>query len=156
MEETPRRTINFYRAGDTWGLFSNFYASPVYLDEKRWPTTEHYFQAQKFLEERYQEEIRRAPKPRDAANLGRRRDWPLRKDWEEIKEDVMERALMAKFTQHNELRAQLLSTGDAHLVEHTTNDRYWGDGGGDGAGRNRLGFLLEKVRGRIVAEQVGQ
>ena len=54
-------------------------------------------------------------------------------------------ALRAKFTQHEELKATLLGTGDAILVEHTANDSYWGDGG-DGSGKNRLGQLLMKLR----------
>ena len=40
--------INFYRTGDEYGCFSNFAAYPIDLKGKVWPTTEHYFQAQKF------------------------------------------------------------------------------------------------------------
>ena len=61
-------------------------------------------------------------------------------------------ALRAKFTQHDELKAVLLGTGDAELVEHTANDRYWGDGG-DGSGKNRLGALLMQVRAEIRAAE---
>ncbi|WP_373458214.1 NADAR domain-containing protein [Paenibacillus harenae] len=39
----------------------------------------------------------------------------------------------------------LLSTGDCTIVEHTTNDAYWGDGG-NGHGQNRLGTLLMEIR----------
>jgi ribA/ribD-fused uncharacterized protein len=53
----------------------------------------------------------------------------------------MREALFAKFTQHEELKAILLETGDAILVEHTEKDSYWGDGG-DGSGKNRLGACL--------------
>ncbi len=54
-------------------------------------------------------------------------------------------ALRAKLTQHADLRALLLGTGEAPLIEHTANDAYWGDGG-DGSGKNRLGALLMRVR----------
>lgn len=57
-------------------------------------------------------------------------------------------AVRAKFTQHEDLKQVLLSTGDAILVEHTSNDRYWGDGG-DGTGRNALGKILMQVREEI-------
>lgn len=63
----------------------------------------------------------------------------------------MREALRAKFTQHATLRALLLSTGVRPLVEHTKNDRYWGDGG-DGSGRNRLGALLMELRAALAAE----
>jgi ribA/ribD-fused uncharacterized protein len=60
----------------------------------------------------------------------------------------MSKALNAKFSQHAELKALLLSTGDARLVEHTENDSYWGDGG-NGRGRNMLGQLLMQVRAHL-------
>jgi ribA/ribD-fused uncharacterized protein len=59
-------------------------------------------------------------------------------------------ALRAKFTQHDDLLATLLATGTAMLVEHTANDDYWGDGG-DGSGKNRLGYLLMHVREELRA-----
>ena len=51
---------------------------------------------------------------------------------------------------HDDLRAILLGTGDVRIVEHTTNDSYWGDGG-DGSGRNRLGEILMQVREELRA-----
>ena len=80
--------------------------------------------------------------------MGRDRRRPLRRDWEIIKDDVMREALYAKFTQHPDLTEKILSTGDLKLIEHTKNDRYWGDGG-DGTGLNRLGQLLMETRERI-------
>ena len=67
-----------------------------------------------------------------------------RKDWDEVKLDVMYKALMAKFMEHKRLRELLVSTGDRKLIEHTYNDSFWGDGGG--SGQNHLGELLMKVR----------
>jgi ribA/ribD-fused uncharacterized protein len=80
--------------------------------------------------------------------MGRRRDLPLRPDWEAVKDAVMLDALRVKFTQHPELHALLLSTGDEQLIEHTANDSYWADGG-DGSGRNRLGELLMELRAEL-------
>jgi N-glycosidase YbiA len=42
-----------------------------------------------------------------------------------------------------------VSTGDALIVEHTTRDRYWDDGG-DGSGANTLGRLLMRVRDELA------
>jgi ribA/ribD-fused uncharacterized protein len=105
-------------------------------------------QAQKFAGEPDEEEIRLANKPMLAAQMGRERNRPLRPDWEAVKERVMLEALRAKFTQHDDLKAILLGTGDAMLVEHTANDSYWGDGW-DGSGRNRLGALLMQLRAEL-------
>jgi N-glycosidase YbiA len=143
-------TINFYSVQDPYGEFSNFAPFPIVLKRKRWPTSEHYFQAQKFGELGRQEEVRRAKTPMIAARLGRDRSSPLRRDWEAVKISVMREALEAKFRQHVELSTLLLSTADATLVEHTENDDYWGDGG-DGSGKNMLGQLLMDLRSRLRA-----
>lgn len=144
--------IEFYSVSGDYGCFSNFSPHPVRLDGKNWPTTEHYFQGQKFEDAKHVEAIRRAKSPMIAARLGRSRKKKLRSDWESVKDDVMRRAVRAKFEQHDELRAILVETGDATLVEHTTNDSYWGDGG-DGSGRNMLGRILMEVRSELrVAE----
>ncbi len=145
--------VKFYGVTDAYGEFSNFAAYPIRLRNKVWPTAEHYFQAMKFKEGRDQEQIRRANTPMLAARMGRDRRRKLRRDWESAKVGVMREALMAKFTQHEELRALLLSTGDAKLIEHTENDAYWGDGG-DGKGCNMLGRLLMEVRQRLRNDRI--
>ena len=65
---------------------------------------------------------------------------------------IMEKVLYAKFVDNLDLRAQkyLLSTGDRELVEHTTGDNLWGDGG-DGSGANLLGKTLMKIRAALRA-----
>lgn len=146
------RVINFYGTKDEYGAFSNFSAHTVHLDGKTWPTSEHYFQAMKFAGTKHAEEIRLVKSPMIAARMGRDRKRPLRKDWERVKLGIMREVVEAKFRQHDELRTLLLTTGDAKLVEHTTNDSYWGDGG-DGSGENHLGRILMAVREALRAEQ---
>jgi hypothetical protein len=148
------RVIHFYRLDDEYGQFSNFAPFPIKLQGKIWPTSEHYFQAQKFAGTEHEEAIRRAKSPMLAARMGRSRSRPLRPDWETVKDAVMRAAVQAKFTQYPELRALLLSTEDALLVEHTHKDRYWGDGG-DGQGQNRLGQILMDVRASLQEEARG-
>ena len=92
-----------------------------------------------------QEKIRQIASPMDAALEGRNRQNPLRPDWEEIKDKVMLQALRMKFSQHPEIAKELLSTGEAIIIEHTRNDAYWADSG-DGSGKNKLGLLLIQVR----------
>jgi ribA/ribD-fused uncharacterized protein len=137
--------INFYAVGDDYGCFSNFSPHPIRLKGKTWPTSEHYFQAQKFAGTSDEDEVRRAKSPMIAARMGRSRKRPLRKDWESVKDSIMHDAVLAKFTQYEDLQATLLATGALTIVEHTEKDRYWGDGG-DGSGKNRLGQILMRVR----------
>ena len=143
--------ILFYRVDEPYGEFSNFALYPIKLEGRTWPTSEHYFQAQKFAGTRHEEAVRKAKSPMTAAHLGRNRKLPLRRDWESMKDHIMRQALRAKFTQHPELTSLLLATGDAKLVEHVERDRYWGDGG-DGSGKNRLGQLLMDIRAELRAE----
>ena len=140
--------ICFYSTQDEYGCFSNFYAAPLVLQGRTWPTSEHYFQAQKFAGTPREEVIRRSRSPSIAARMGRSRKYRMRPDWEQVKDAVMREAVLAKFTQHPDLRAVLLGTGEAVLVEHTERDAYWGDGG-DGSGRNRLGQILMSVRAQL-------
>jgi ribA/ribD-fused uncharacterized protein len=141
----------FYSTRDEFGEFSNFAAFPVKIDGKRWPTSEHYFQAQKFADAGDREEVRRAKTPAIAARLGRSRTKKIRRDWDGVRVEVMRRVLHAKFTQHAELRALLISTGTRRIVEHTDNDSFWADGG-DGHGQNMLGRLLMELRAQLAEE----
>lgn len=147
------KRVLFYRVSGMYGEFSNFSPHPVQLNCRTWPTSEHYFQAQKFAGMDYEEVIRLANSPMIAARLGRSRSHPIRRDWEIVKDGVMRQVLRAKFTQHPELKTLLLSTGEAELVEHTRNDAYWGDGG-DGSGRSRLGQLLMELRAALRSESI--
>ena len=143
-------TIYFYGADEVpYGCFSNFSAHPLELDGHLWPTSEHYYQAQKFAGTRHAELIRRARTPLRAAELGRDRAKPLRRDWERVKDDVMRRAVAAKFRAHADIRGILLSTGDEEIVEDSPTDYYWGRGA-DGSGRNMLGRILMRVRSELA------
>jgi ribA/ribD-fused uncharacterized protein len=140
--------IYFYSTSGPYGCFSNFSRHPVKLDGKTWKTSEHYFQAQKFAGTKHELDVFNADSPKTAAEIGRDRKKPLRPDWEIVKDDIMRKVILAKFNQHKQLKKKLLDTGDAELIEHTTNDKYWADGG-DGSGKNMLGKILMEVRDRL-------
>ena len=143
-----KQVINFYSVNDEFGEFSNFATYAIKINGKVWPTSEHYFQAMKFEQEKDQQEIRLAKTPAEAARKGRDRKRALRQDWEAIKDKVMLEAVLNKFSQHSSLKQLLLNTGNAKIVEHTENDAYWGDAG-DGSGKNRLGEILMEVRDKL-------
>lgn len=137
--------IYFYSTKDQYGAFSNFSRHSFELDGLIWPTSEHYFQAQKFEDDEYREKIRSTPSPMIAARLGRSRKVPIRFDWEERKDEFMYRAVLAKFQAHSDLKQLLLSTGQEEIIEKTTRDYYWGCGA-NGTGKNMLGRILMQVR----------
>lgn len=106
--------------------------------------SEHYFQAKKFIGTEYEDQVRMVSTPMEAANMGRHRSKPLRKDWEEVKDDIMRKAVFEKFKANNDAKKILLSTGDEEIIEKTTKDYYWGCGE-DGTGKNMLGKILMKT-----------
>ncbi|MEG4998613.1 NADAR family protein [Microcoleus sp. B4-D4] len=138
-------TIYFYGTRSEYGCFSNFSAYGFELDGEYWPTTEHYFQAQKFPKTPHCEQIRQAKTPKDAANMGRDRSRPLRQDWEQVKDEIMRKAVLRKFETHAEIREILLATSDQEIVENAPGDYYWGCGK-NGSGKNMLGYILMEVR----------
>ena len=123
--------IKFYKVDGTYGFLSNFAPYPIFINGERWHTVEHFFQANKFEDKTLQEKIRSLDSPMKAAIEGRNRQNKIRADWDLVKEKI-----------------ELLKTGNAIIIEHTSNDFYWADGG-DGTGKNRLGGLLMKVRDDI-------
>ena len=146
-----KNEIRFYRANSAYGWMSNFSRHPIEMDRKVWPTVEHYFQAQKFHKDpERQEGIRLAKSPGMAKRLGR--GTGLRPDWNEVKVEVMQLAVLSKFEQHPDLAEKLLNTLDAVLIEDSPTDSFWGCGA-DGKGKNMLGEVLLEVRDRLSSER---
>jgi predicted NAD-dependent protein-ADP-ribosyltransferase YbiA (DUF1768 family) len=61
------------------------------------------------------------------------------------KDCVMFEVVLAKFTQHEDLKREILSTGTQALVENALHDPYWGWGASH-VGENKLGRILMVVR----------
>ena len=144
--------MRFWIPTHRFGTFSNFSGHAFVLDGVRWPSVEHFYQAQKFDDEAFRERIRLCHTPREAKNLGRSSESPIRAGWDDDKESVMRRALRAKFETHADARELLLSTGDEPLLEDSPEDFLWGTGR-DGSGQNRLGVLLMELRAQLRGEQ---
>jgi N-glycosidase YbiA len=143
--------IYFYSTRDEYGCFSNFSRHGFELDGLWWETSEHYFQAQKFVttDRDWFEKIREVKTPKDAAKMGRDRSHLLRSDWEQVKDSIMQQAVLRKFGTHADIREILLATGDELIVENAPGDYYWGCGK-DGSGKNKLGQILMAVREILI------
>ena len=94
------------------------------------------------------------PQAQKAKSLGASKEFPIRHDWDTYREEVMRKALKAKFEQNPELKQLLLSTQGRPLYEATT-DPYWGQGRTK-KGKNRLGILLMELRDSMGALKEGQ
>lgn len=141
--------IEFYRERDEpYGCFSNFSKHSFDLDGLPWQTVEHYFQAMKFAGTPHEEAVRLTKSPMEAKTMGNDRSRPLRADWDQVKDDIMRRAVRAKFAQHPAIHAVLVSTRDEPIIEAAYNDTYWG-WGPNGHGKNMLGKILMEIRDEL-------
>jgi len=130
---------------------ASFSKHGFFLDEKQWPSVEHYFQAMRFDSEDFREKIRIAEHPRLAQKLGKSRFKRKRKDWEKVCDIVMTRAVYIKCRTHADAAEALLATGDQKIVETSSLDYYWGCGR-DGRGNNGYGKVLMNVRNKLREE----
>jgi N-glycosidase YbiA len=146
-------TIYFYSTREEYGCFSNFSSHGFVLDELYWSTSEHYFQAQKFIGTPYLEKLRLVKTPKEVAKMGRQKTLPLRPDWEKVKDNIMRNAVLSKFSTHKDIQEILLSTGNEELVENSPIDYYWGCGA-DGSGKNMLGITLMEVREQLKYNRI--
>lgn len=135
----------FHSKDPATGWLSNFAPHPFTLDGVRWPSVEHYYQAQKHADPAVVQRIRAADDAARARKPGQDRSLAVPPDWAERRLAVMARALHAKFEQNRALGARLLATGSAPLIHLSASDRFWGRSR-NGEGENRLGELLMALR----------
>ena len=135
-------TIYFYSVDGPYGFMSNFYPAPFTDDDDTdWETSEHYYQAHKFYPDiDLMIAINQADTPKLCYRLAWQHADQFRKDWAEVKDSVMSKALRYKFDQNPVLREKLLATGKRKLVEHALRDYHFGCGA-DGSGKNMLGVM---------------
>ncbi|GJE95754.1 NADAR family protein [Phanerochaete sordida] len=150
MQSPQGEPVLFYEKGQPYFGFTNFSPYPVEFEGKSYPTSEHLFQAHKFLDARpdLAERIRNAPSARAAREEATKLRQYQRGDWFNVNLGLMEQVLETKFTKHAVLRDMLLSTGDVDIVQNSPDDGFWGCGG-DHQGRNELGKALMRVRTRL-------
>ena len=150
------RVIAFRRVKDPYGWLGNMSPHPVTYAGQEWRTTEALFQALRFtFQSPVRELIREQRSPMAAKMLSKkhadeRQIVPLSED----DLDAMRLCLHLKVEQHPRLKAELLETGDALLVEDCTarpqgTGLFWGaelkpDGTWNGV--NTLGLLWMELR----------
>ena len=162
---TETDAIFFYRVGDAYGAFSNWAPTPFNVDGVSFSTAEQYIMYRKCLtfgDTVTAEKLLSSDSPREQKALGREAAGYIDSVWAGIRQTVAIRGLYAKFSQDAELKRLLLGTGDAVLVECTSNDRIWACGldrddddrlsADRWKGQNILGFALMEVRNMLRAE----
>ena len=164
------KTIKFYGPDDPYFQFSNFYIASVKINGFIYTSSEHAYQAAKFLgddatkkSQIYAGIIGSEKSAAKAKILAKQKkvggykwktdlnpiiekysDVKLRSDWENVKDDVMRYVVYKKFKQHPNLSEFLLDTDNSKFEENSI-DSYWGIGA-DGNGKNMLGVILMETR----------
>ena len=142
--------VRFYRTSERpYGVFSNLLRRSMEFENTLFPTAEHAYQAGKARRPEVRDWLLAAPTPSLLAMAAHGLYyWDVAPDWSKNKVKRMRAVLFAKFSQHDDLREILLSTGNRRIVESGRTDntvnRFWGEV--DGNGKNMLGLLLMETR----------
>ncbi len=147
------KTQVFFYEQDFYVL-SNFSAFNVNIFGLNFQTAEHAYHWKKFCDSNrvLAAQIRHARSAHDAFKLAELHKDERRKDWNNIKSDVMCEILRAKVGQHEYVRRKLLATGNRELIENSWRDDFWG-WGENRDGLNALGELWMQIRGELTALQ---
>lgn len=126
---------------------SNFEPCIVEYEGLVYPSSEAAYQAAKCEIKAHRERFLMIDAAR-AKSLGRL--IIIRKDWNEIKLQVMQDILVSKFNKNSYLRNQLIATGNKFLEEtNWWHDIFWGVC--NNKGENNLGKVLMKIRESMIA-----
>lgn len=154
MTKEDDRFIFFYG-----GIFSQWYKRNIIIDNILYCANEQYMMAEKarlFKDDFTLSKIMAEKNPADQKYWGRLVKGFDEAKWRTISRDVVYRANYAKFTQHDDLKKELLATGDKIIVEASPTDCIWGIGmkctdkyvtdPKKWRGKNWLGEAIMKVR----------
>jgi ribA/ribD-fused uncharacterized protein len=153
--------VLFWRPPNPFGQWTE---SPFEIDGVAYGCAEQYMMAEKarlFGDAATEERILATDDPRKQKKLGQQVVGFREDRWLAHRRDIVFRGNVAKFTQNQSLREQLLDTGDRRMVEASPLDRIWGIGlsatdpraydPGRWAGANLLGVVLDDVRAHLRA-----
>ena len=178
LTSSPGAEYKFYDSGSSSYFLTNFFdltkSGGILIDGNRWPTSEHYYQAQKFKPgSKPFQSILAAKTPREAYSIGNDPAYASFKNpsFNTHKVRIMCKAVFEKFRQHTDLRTSLCSeTGSSIIIEDSGDqDGFWGNGiylghGNPGANdkgqqtgakqyipgkNNHLGEILMSVRSEL-------
>lgn len=135
---------------DEYAFLSNFarFEMAMTYDGITFLTNEHFYQAMKSKDRDTRKKIAEHPSKALKAFCN---TLPIRKDWDDMKIDVMEFGLTYKFSDVNpKLKAALVATKGVDLIEYNYwGDKFWGVCSKTGEGENNLGKILMKIRDNL-------
>lgn len=136
-------SILFYEG--PWDFLSNASSFAVEWQGHLCSTSEHAYQAERFLDKALRQRICEARSVHDAKKIAQSERSRIRGDWIFIKVGIMEQILRAKLEQHPHIRERLIGSGDVEIIKHSMEDPFWGIGP-DQNGKNHLGKIWMNLR----------
>jgi ribA/ribD-fused uncharacterized protein len=150
----PSQTVGFTKTNEPFGGFSNMCGGySITNGLVTFPTSEHLYQICKFTDHpSIQKELLEVSNPMVMKNKSKKFKNFIRKDWEEIKGEVMKWVVKGKFVSNFVKFGNLLvESGIKPIVEVSKKDSYWGMKENNGVleGWNHLGGILTELRSEI-------
>ena len=152
----------FHKPDEPHGYLSNWYPSPFDLDGEHFSSVEQYIMYKKcmvFGDEKSAKAVLETEDTAQQQAIGRNASGYNGHVWAGMRQMVVFRGLMAKFSQNEDLKQNLLNTDNAYLVECAGSDKIWACGirlkddkrfdAANWTGDNILGFALMEVRQRL-------
>ena len=157
-----RIIVCFHNPDDENGYLSNWYLSRFVVDGVAFSSMEQYMMYQKavrFGDADIASQIMRTDDVARIKQFGRQVSGYDDHIWNGMRQIIVFEGLSAKFSQNNELKEKLISTGNSVLAECAVKDRIWGIGlsmtdpdrhdMSKWKGQNLLGYALMLVREKL-------
>lgn len=149
----------FHNPEEENGYLSNWYLSDFRIDSIKFSSTEQYMMYKKaivFNDNKIAKEILETTDVSKIKALGRQVSNYNDKYWNGVRQIIIYKGLLEKFSQNKDLKKRLLNTGNDILAECAVQDKIWGIGLSmkdvnrwdmeKWRGENLLGFALMMVR----------
>lgn len=156
------KVICFHNPNEDNGYLSNWYLSQFTLGKIKFSSMEQFMMYQKamcFRDDDIAMKILNAEDASSIKELGRQVAGYNENYWNGIRQIMVYEGLLAKFSQNENLKQQLLGTKNAILAECAVKDHIWGIGlsmnhpdrfdRGKWQGQNLLGYTLMMVRDKL-------
>lgn len=145
LKEKMSEVIGFYPR--EFYCFDNFSSFKLEYEGYLYSSVEEAYQALGFKESapKIYEEIIHSHSAHDAQKIAYSNKDKQRKDWDDVKVDLMEKLLRCKIEQNPYVKKKLLETKNYSIVEDSPKDNFWG-WGENRDGNNQLGKLWMKLR----------